>query len=290
MAKVTKEIEQAIIENYYTKTTREIGEMFGVKLNTANVNTVVKRHGMNLKQDLNGHNLRYFFKEIAEMANKGYTNIHIKKELGLKCSLSLLSLFRKQNNLPKGPCYQIMDPNTAEIVKKMYIEDKMSCKEVGDCLGIKDATVYEYLKKRGLQRSEAEAMEFARHKRAGEKSVNWKGGYTVSRSGKSYPWSSVFKASILERDLFKCALCKKNNCDELFEINRSLAIHHIIPYRLIKDNNPWNLISLCCKCHKTVEHKTTDELIDCFNTIPNTELIEFFITIFCKDFMISGAD
>ncbi|MBF0171482.1 MAG: HNH endonuclease [Nitrospinae bacterium] len=34
---------------------------------------------------------------------------------------------------------------------------------------------------------------------------------------------------------------------------RNLDVHHIVPFRLTRDNGPSNLIPLCKKCHKRVE-------------------------------------
>jgi len=36
---------------------------------------------------------------------------------------------------------------------------------------------------------------------------------------------------------------------------RALDVHHIIPYRISKDNSPSNLIALCRICHKKADHK-----------------------------------
>lgn len=37
---------------------------------------------------------------------------------------------------------------------------------------------------------------------------------------------------------------------------RSIQIHHIVPFRLTRDNSPQNLIPLCVKCHKRIEWVT----------------------------------
>ena len=63
-------------------------------------------------------------------------------------------------------------------------------------------------------------------------------------------WYDIGKASwkklsknILERDKYQCQSCgidlknKKHQC------------HHIIPYKISKDNSPMNLTTLCTSCH-----------------------------------------
>ena len=60
-------------------------------------------------------------------------------------------------------------------------------------------------------------------------------------------WSSIRK-QVLERDRYICQYCGKT--DEI------LDVHHIIPYRISKDNSMLNLVSLCKNCHSYVEWET----------------------------------
>jgi hypothetical protein len=45
-------------------------------------------------------------------------------------------------------------------------------------------------------------------------------------------------------------------CGTLQRGKRRLQVHHIIPYRLTKNNDPSNLIPLCPRCHKMIETAT----------------------------------
>lgn len=84
----------------------------------------------------------------------------------------------------------------------------------------------------------------------GEKNGNWKGG------AKSYrgDFEKVKKQHFAGAQV--CAICGTS---------KGIHIHHIIPYRLTKDNGTDNLIPLCRKHHKMVEHATLKfiELFDC---------------------------
>lgn len=51
-------------------------------------------------------------------------------------------------------------------------------------------------------------------------------------------------------------------------------MHHIIPFRLTRDNSPTNLIPLCRACHKRVETVFQDvEAVD--PPLPVTKLVLF---------------
>ena len=51
-------------------------------------------------------------------------------------------------------------------------------------------------------------------------------------------------------------------------------MHHIIPFRLTRDNSPTNLIPLCRACHKRVEAVFHDvEAVD--PSLPVTKLVLF---------------
>lgn len=73
----------------------------------------------------------------------------------------------------------------------------------------------------------------------GELNVNWKGGASRYRGA---DFEKVKKENF--KDSF-CVLCGTY---------KGIQIHHIIPYRLTGDNSPENLVPLCRKHHKQVEH------------------------------------
>lgn len=41
-------------------------------------------------------------------------------------------------------------------------------------------------------------------------------------------------------------------------VRKQLQVHHIVPFRLTFDNGDANLIPLCLKCHKSIEHTTQE--------------------------------
>lgn len=89
------------------------------------------------------------------------------------------------------------------------------------------------------------------HGRRGSLHHNWQGGKTPLRQ----KWNSRYelieaKRKILARYSEQCVLCKRR-------ILARKEIHHILPINLFPEYicEEWNLIPLCCKCHKTIEKK-----------------------------------
>jgi hypothetical protein len=76
---------------------------------------------------------------------------------------------------------------------------------------------------------------------SGEKNPMWKGG--LSKEEYTINWTNTLKLSILERDKYKCKICKKHQ----EELNEKLCVHHIDYNK--KNCNPDNLITLCRSCH-----------------------------------------
>lgn len=80
----------------------------------------------------------------------------------------------------------------------------------------------------------------------GNKNPKWKGGITPEtnkRVGRKI-WIKIRK-QVYQRDNNSCQHCGKTNC--------LLVAHHKIPYRISKDDNLNNLISLCSVCHTKEE-------------------------------------
>lgn len=75
----------------------------------------------------------------------------------------------------------------------------------------------------------------------------WRGGVTEFSRGVG--WQHITK-DIKERDKYTCLNCN--------QYKGRLSIHHIIPYRISKDNSYSNLITLCTSCHITADNLYDD--------------------------------
>lgn len=81
--------------------------------------------------------------------------------------------------------------------------------------------------------------------------------------GRGSRWKTIRKAALRQTPF--CACCGTT---------RHLQVHHIIPFRLTRDNSPTNLIPLCRACHKRVETVFHDvEAVD--PPLPVTKLVLF---------------
>jgi len=73
----------------------------------------------------------------------------------------------------------------------------------------------------------------------GDKNSNWQGG--ISFEPYNVDWIETLKRSIRERDHYICQLCG------ILQGDRAFDIHHIDYDKF--NCNPYNLITLCKKCH-----------------------------------------
>lgn len=81
--------------------------------------------------------------------------------------------------------------------------------------------------------------------------------------GRGSRWNTIRKGALRQTPF--CACCGKT---------RHLQVHHIIPFRLTRDNSRTNLIPLCRACHKRVETVFHDvEAVD--PPLPVTKLVLF---------------
>lgn len=81
--------------------------------------------------------------------------------------------------------------------------------------------------------------------RTGSKHHLWRGGKIWWR-GKD--WDTV-KEEARKRDHYQCVKCGRTDEENIIKTGQPLAVDHIIPYRISKNNNLLNLQTLCHSCH-----------------------------------------
>ena len=82
----------------------------------------------------------------------------------------------------------------------------------------------------------------------GENNPRYEDGSSIGISLKSYrgeDWEQQ-KQKIYERDGYSCQKCHNNG--------KLIHVHHIIPYKISKDNQLTNLVCLCPRCHMKEEN------------------------------------
>jgi hypothetical protein len=87
-------------------------------------------------------------------------------------------------------------------------------------------------------------------------------GVYVEREGSATEmgenWTEI-RLEVLDRDNFECQCCGISDGEAQRKYNTSLHVHHIYKRRWFDSvehaNTKCNLVSLCCSCHKTLEHQ-----------------------------------
>lgn len=81
----------------------------------------------------------------------------------------------------------------------------------------------------------------------GDGNPNWVGGSSRYRGS---GWERL-RETVYERDNYTCQKCGKTN--------GKIHAHHIVPYRVSRDNSLTNLITLCVSCHTKRTHREVKE-------------------------------
>jgi 5-methylcytosine-specific restriction endonuclease McrA len=78
---------------------------------------------------------------------------------------------------------------------------------------------------------------------------------------------SAWNKKILEKDKFRCRICKNKTYDMYRNNKPRLEAHHIIPRRFGGKNTIKNGITLCDNCHKYIEYKSNKDNNDFIDII-----------------------
>jgi len=90
----------------------------------------------------------------------------------------------------------------------------------------------------------------------GELHPLWKGGKIWWRGKR---WDTI-KKLVKERDDYTCQHCGITEKEWMIKVGQPLQVHHIILYRISKNNEFNNLITLCGSCHRKADSKNLREL------------------------------
>lgn len=86
----------------------------------------------------------------------------------------------------------------------------------------------------------------------GENNPAWRGG---KRSWRGIDWKESVEY-VKERDHYVCQHCGMTEEECKITYGGGLQVHHIVPYRITKNNDPSNLTTLCNKCHMLYERNS----------------------------------
>lgn len=127
-----------------------------------------------------------------------------------------------------------------EWLREHYISKEWSGVKISRVLGCSDTTVYDALRRYGIQiRTWSEAHP----------------GESVEEYGKG--WNETKRRKVRERDNNTCQVCGMTNEEHVEQIEKSLHVHHIRKARLFDNPEPRNsmsnLITLCIYCHRQAD-------------------------------------
>ena len=95
-------------------------------------------------------------------------------------------------------------------------------------------------------------LKLRHHNSLRSNNSQWSGGFSYEyKKGKTSKKWKMLRKSIYKRDNFTCQECG--------QVGGKLNAHHIIPWRISKDDNPANLITLCKPCHRKIESEYIEE-------------------------------
>lgn len=112
----------------------------------------------------------------------------------------------------------------------------------------------------GRQRSVDTCRKLSEFRRTqvGELAAAWQGGLSFEPYGVEF--NKLLKEQVRQRDNYKCQICHNLQ----IELGYKLPVHHIDYNK--KNNDPFNLISLCRRCHSKT-NVDRDNWIDYFNDL-----------------------
>lgn len=163
-------------------------------------------------------------REVARLARRRTRCIrHRLRDLGILKSQSEAALLHYH---PYGEKYTLFD--SAGGLQKLYVDEKLSIREVGRLTGRSSGSVIDGLEKWGIP---------IRTRSSG----NGRRGSGVARNQRASGFTKILRREVRDRDGNRCVICGTIRKD------RSLDVHHRNFDR--DDHCPGNLVTLCQSCH-----------------------------------------
>lgn len=151
------------------------------------------------------------------------------------------------NGVPEDNAWRDYDT-----LKKLYIEENLTLKQVGDYLGVSEHTIRKWVRKFGLGKGTAGALY-------GVENPNYKGA-DITREGGYQRMNSVVDEYGLRQGV--CKMCG---------VTTNLTHIHHLDHNPI-NNDPSNLIEICPQCHRvehvgyTIKHMKRSEITEVYSS------------------------
>ncbi len=154
-----------------------------------------------------------------------------------------------------------------ELLRKLHWDDGISCKEIGQMLGIDAGTVRRQMKRLGIQTKNISQSKIGLM--VGDKHPNWRGGITPLNLLLREYFHTNIAPVIAKRDQYTCQLCGKTHT--------VLNVHHITSFA--------EIVFEICSEHPDLDPNDVDDRIKLYQIIKKDPrfLDESNLITFCKD-------
>lgn len=165
--------------------------------------------------------------------------------------------------------------NDPDLLNKLHWVDGMSCKEIGEMIGVDAGVVRRSMKKFGLRTKTNAESKIGQM--IGSSHPNWKGGITPLNLLLREYFHINLAPEISKRDGYACQICGashvvlhvhhirhfcdivKDICDENKTLDPDNEIDRSVLYKIIINDPRFtdksNLITVCANCHRNILHK-----------------------------------
>lgn len=155
----------------------------------------------------------------------------------------------------------------AELLRKLHWDDGMSCKHIGQMLGVEAGTVRRQMKRLGIPTKNNAQSKIGQM--VGDKHPNWRGGITPLNFLLREYFHTNIAPVIAKRDEYTCQLCGKKHT--------VLNVHHITSFA--------EIVSEICSEHPDLHPDNVDDRMKLYQIIKTDPrfLDESNLITFCKD-------
>lgn len=155
----------------------------------------------------------------------------------------------------------------AELLRKLHWDDGMSCKEIGQMIGVDAGTVRRQMKRLGVPTKNNAQSKIGQL--TGDKHPNWRGGITPLNLLLREYFHTNIAPIIAKRDNYTCQLCGKTHT--------VLNVHHITSFA--------DIVFEICSEHSDLDPNNINDRLELYRIIVADPrfLDESNLITFCKD-------
>lgn len=154
----------------------------------------------------------------------------------------------------------------ADLLRKLHWDDNISCKDIGDMIGVDAGTLRRQMHRLGIPTKNNAQSKIGQM--TGDKHPNWQGGITPLNILLREYFSTNIAPRIAKRDGYTCQLCG--------DTHAVLNVHHITPFA--------EIVHEICAEHPDLKPDNVDDRLELYRIITSDKrfLDEDNLITFCK--------